>query len=41
MGPRLRRNGMKMSEFLVIGGGIAGLAAALALQRIGRKVTVF
>ncbi len=30
-----------MSDFLVIGGGIGGLAAALALQRIGRRVTVF
>lgn len=30
-----------MAEFLIIGGGIGGLAAALALQRIGRKVAVF
>lgn len=30
-----------MAEFLIVGGGIGGLVAALALQRIGRKVAVF
>lgn len=30
-----------MAEFLIIGGGIGGLAAALGLQRIGREVAVY
>ncbi len=28
-------------EFLVVGGSIAGLSAAIALRRAGHKVTVF